>query len=87
VGYQIERIFPNPFQEKVSIHLDVETATEFQFKLVNVLGKVVFEQEQSLSKGFHEIVLEMPLLSAGVYSLEMVSEEGTQKQVHKLVHL
>jgi hypothetical protein len=84
-SYQIERIFPNPFQENLSIHLNVGSATELHFKLLNVLGTVVFEQKQSLSKGFHQIVLEMPRLAAGVYSLEMVSKEVPKKTVHKMV--
>lgn len=87
MSYQIERIFPNPFQENISMHLNVGSATEFHFKLLNVLGNVVFEQKQSLSKGFHQIVLEMPRLAAGVYSLEMVSKEDPKKTVHKMVRL
>lgn len=67
--------------------MNVWEASDIQMNLVNLLGKSVFEQKQSISRGFNQIVLNIPPLSTGIYNLEVTSKDGTQKKIHKIMRL
>ncbi len=72
-------VFPNPFQNKLSIKFANLKDQELNVKIFDILGNCVFEQK-SLPIKFGQVETELHLnaLKAGVYLLEIKGEEGTE---------
>ncbi len=69
------RIFPNPANEKINISLVMNDNANLTIRLINTLGKVVYIIEENNIQRTDRII-ETGNLSAGIYFLELSTENG-----------
>ncbi|MBP6335126.1 MAG: T9SS type A sorting domain-containing protein [Bacteroidia bacterium] len=68
-------IYPNPSSGRVTIYLDVLQSADFKLSLIDVNARESCVKSVGfLSTGQHEIALEFPELSSGIYFLKMQSD-------------
>ena len=78
------QLFPNPFQDKLTVQLQLNEATKVHYRLLDANGKQVYERQVLFSEaGIFEELLHLPGLQAGVYYLQLVSDTSTQ--THKII--
>jgi lysyl endopeptidase len=69
------RVFPNPANEKINISLVMNDNANLTIRLINTLGKVVYIiEENNIQKT--DRIIETTNLSAGIYFLELSTENG-----------
>jgi len=69
-------VYPNPFEEQVSLLLDLGEATKADVRLLNVAGQEVLHQTQQLNYGPQRIDLSVRELPAGLYVLQVRTKAG-----------
>ena len=76
-GVSDVRIFPNPFQEKFNIVIELEARQDFNLQLLNATGQVVFTENKTLQAGMNDwsIAIENAL-PTGVYFIRMNGASG-----------
>ncbi len=80
-------IFPNPFEDKISIHFEHVTATPVSLMVYNITGqKVMTIMENVLyEKGEHQLVWGMSVLPKGSYFFRLYA--GDKTTVQKMIKL
>lgn len=75
-------VFPNPFTSDIKIELNAEKDANVTIRISNAAGQSVFSRSNLVQKGNNIIVLnsELSTLKAGMYIVEVISEEGRQTQ-------
>ena len=78
------KLFPNPFSTTSTLQINLATASNLQVVLYNTLGQQVQEilPMQSVNAGSHQYQINRNNLSAGIYLLEIKTDNET---VHKQV--
>lgn len=72
------KIFPNPFVKDFSIVLNATESGDYDFRLVDVSGKILFTQSRKISTGVNTIhCLIQESLAAGSYEMMIRDEKGT----------
>lgn len=70
-------VYPNPFSDQITIDFTLTSSTQLGLRLHNSLGQVVWEQApQFVANGVQQLIVEPRALSAGLYWLEIQTEEG-----------
>lgn len=80
----IEEVFPNPFQDQITVMYVLSSPRNVSVELYDVLGRqVLYEEIGWRSAGSHATVLEGSGLAAGVYFVRIASQErgAAMKQV------
>ena len=67
------KVFPNPFLETVTLHIEAELYGTTTCSVYDIMGRQVFVQNLSLNAGPNIVLLDLPL-SSGMYFLKI----GTQ---------
>ncbi len=77
-------VFPNPFTFSSTLQIQLAKATTAQITLVNMMGQTVqtILPPQSIDAGQHQYTINRNNLAAGIYLLEIKTDEET---VHKQV--
>lgn len=71
------QVYPNPFYKEINVQLQLKTADNVQFRLVDFYGKEVFATSQKLTAGYHSVSLPVPPACAtGMYILEVLNGKG-----------
>ncbi|WP_276479993.1 hypothetical protein [Paraflavitalea pollutisoli] len=71
---QVNRILPNPFDKQVTVQLQLKTAEKVQFRLLDMFGRVVYHQMESLGKGVHALTIELPAgLVGSTYVMQVLA--------------
>jgi hypothetical protein len=79
--------YPNPFNERMVVRVELPAASETCVTLHNILGAQVAELHHGpLPAGYHELVLDGHALAAGVYFLAARDSHG-HSQTRKVVFL
>ena len=78
-GNKIE-VFPNPFQEIITVNLDLEKSAQVLVELYDVVGQLRYRATRQLQSGIQSIQLQPENISAGLYTLN-VQINGKQKAV------
>lgn len=75
-------VYPNPFSDNLKIELNSEKEAAVTVRLHNSAGQVVINRSTLIQKGDNVIVLssELSALQAGMYVVEIISEDGKQAQ-------
>ncbi len=61
-------VYPNPFNDEITLTFDLNTDANFSYIVTDLYGKLISEKSiNSLSNGNYTEVIELPLLSSGVY--------------------
>ena len=67
---QAPLIYPNPFNEQISVSIEAGKNEELRYQLIDITGKTVCESNQKLTKGNNMIRINLPeQYPAGVYLL------------------
>ncbi len=54
-GFALYQNYPNPFNNGTVIPFDLPVASEVNFKIVNILGRVVYSIRRHYPGGWHQI--------------------------------
>lgn len=75
-------VYPNPFSSDLKIELNAEKDVAVTVRITNAIGQTVVSRSSLLQKGNNVIVLssELSALQAGMYILEIISEDGKMSQ-------
>jgi hypothetical protein len=74
VGMQV---YPNPFKKEINVQLQLKTADNIKFRLIDFYGREVFVTTQKLTAGYHSVSLAIPPGCApGMYALEVLTGNG-----------
>jgi hypothetical protein len=76
-------VSPNPFTNKVEVKIFLAQNDDVSIVMTDISGRIVFKNEQALSKGFRDFFLSMPNLMSGIYFLHIITADG--RSVMKLV--
>lgn len=82
-GIDVKQNFPNPFNKQSVIQIKMDKAAKLNFKVTDVLGKVVMQQTLNYSSGTHNITINRDQLSGGVYfyTVQAGNEQVTNKMI------
>ena len=79
-------VAPNPFDKDINVQIRLKTAETVRIRLVDLLGKVVYNTTEQLSIGSHSLSIRIPAgLVKGMYILDIKSgsEQIFQKKLLK----
>lgn len=68
------KVYPNPFDNYLSIDLKLQQAGGYSLRLLNITGHEVYSQMSRLQSG--TIKVKLPELSKGIYLLEIQTPNG-----------
>lgn len=69
-------VFPNPFSQQFTMRVSLAGPEDFAITLTDALGRKVLQQSILLNAGTHEIPLKIPVISKGIYLLEVTSDKS-----------
>lgn len=74
---------PNPFSDMTEIQVDTKQSGKFEFKVYNIIGKLLHEEEVNLSAGRNAITFNGGKLHSGMYfySLGQGNDRVTRRMV------
>ncbi len=76
-GLRLAEAFPNPFRDKACIRFELPAAGSVSLKVWDARGRLVFQTEQGLDKGRHELMVNAARLGApGAYLFRLASGFG-----------
>ena len=83
----IDNVYPNPFTNKVFIDLYSPDQQNIQFKVIDILGKQVFDTNYDVFEGSNTIQLSFNQdFPDGLYTL-IIKEERGETLIYKLAHI
>jgi len=84
-GYQLSRVWPNPFHEALNLEVNLKQSGGILIELRNTAGILIFSEKFTLSPGSHKLPLPAKLSSIqeGVYFLKVV--DGNKVEVREIV--
>lgn len=81
-AFELTKVYPNPASAEVNVELKSSIQGTVSMKLYDVMGKVVSEQDVTLSEGQKKVSIATGKLPAGVYSLRI--SDGATSIVEKV---
>lgn len=78
-------VFPNPSANEMFIQISSEANLELNFSIFDVAGRVADSRVVSIPSGKTQVALQTANLSAGIYTLNILSEDGSLTISKKLV--
>ncbi|MEG1498693.1 MAG: choice-of-anchor J domain-containing protein [Bacteroidales bacterium] len=79
------KVYPNPAENKVYARLNISQSTSATFSILDLQGRVLYTNLQNLNTGDNLVEIPVESLLAGVYLLNIQSEQGrfSQKIIKK----
>ena len=76
------RIFPNPFKGQTTIEFGLETEGNVSLQLFDLNGRLVktLETNTALNAGLHQYTLSAEELSAGMYTLRLITKNASENR-------
>ena len=69
-------VFPNPFSEKITLSINSNTAQDISIQMINISGKVISNQNNSIQAGQQNIILNVESeIPAGIYFLSVKNKK------------
>jgi len=82
--FQIERIYPNPFNPSTNIDLNISNASKYDLYVYNNLGQIVYSDYLgSLNVGSYTFRLNLGYISTGIYTV-IISNKNKQFSIKKI---
>lgn len=81
-GFWISNNFPNPFNEKTKVLLNLPTSGFINLSIFNILGQQVYKQGMYLKSGLNELIIDGKEFNSGIYFVKISS--GNQHQLIKI---
>jgi len=79
------QVFPNPASDRVQIILPVTKAVSYRFRVINLYGQTVLENNVDAAPGATTFSLDLSMISAGSYQIMVETED--QSWFHNLIVL
>jgi Secretion system C-terminal sorting domain len=70
--------FPNPFERTLTVRFETQRAQPVTLELRNALGQLVYQQTQAVAAGTPQLTLQLPVLTAGLYTLRLTVDGRSQ---------
>jgi hypothetical protein len=70
------KIYPNPTSGKFAIQIETSKAVDLQLKLFNAFGQLLYDDKLESVSGYFEKSVSVGNFPAGVYTIQLSSEEG-----------
>lgn len=80
------RIYPNPFTDFLQIELKLERQEPVMLKILDILGKTVYQQCFALGTGLQLITIPATDLKPGMYLVSVRSSTKIYPVVNKVIH-
>lgn len=78
------RCFPNPAKSQLHIILASQTNTSYELILTELNGKEIIRQNESMSDGLQQVVLDLSLIHSGMYLLD-IRQNGKTIATQKII--
>ncbi len=77
INSQIEnfKLFPNPANQFVNVEINLNKSTKSNIQIFDLSSKMVYNQEQHISKGTNNINVDISNLTSGLYHIVIQGEE------------
>ncbi len=75
--FQEMEVFPNPVQDKLTIHFQLNSPTPVKIQLFNLIGKQLHVLPIDPSQGFVEQFIDMSTYPSGIYILHLEASKET----------
>lgn len=83
-SFSIEKVYPNPVKDFVTVELQSEESGELQISLINILGTEVKKWDNFfLNQGSQKLQLDLSQFKVGVYILRITKQGMVKTQVLK----
>ncbi|MEO6540399.1 MAG: T9SS type A sorting domain-containing protein, partial [Ferruginibacter sp.] len=73
-------IYPNPVVNEINFSIDVTNSQQLRSRIIDYCGRIVLEQNLSISSGRSTHVIDVKKLSKGIYYLEVKSEGVNERR-------
>lgn len=72
----ITGVFPNPFNDRLTLELMLEQGSRMEFRFLDMEGRILWKEERQLAGGFHRLSLHpgVVLKADAVYVLQILDE-------------
>jgi hypothetical protein len=67
VVFKVKQNFPNPFNPVTVIEYEAFTPSQYNFKVYDITGRIVYSQSDNREPGTYEIYFDAATLSSGIY--------------------
>lgn len=83
-AFSIEKVYPNPVKDLLTIDLRSAVSGSIEVSLINILGSEVKRWDEfSLSKGDQKLKLDLSQFNSGMYILKITQQGQVRTQVLK----
>ncbi|GEM_PF-5035224 len=83
MAFNINKIYPNPFNASVKIDFSLFQPNEVRVKIINLAGEVIETLENNyMDAGEHELIWKASSKSSGIYFIEL--EVSGKKEIRKI---
>ena len=85
-NYRIEKIYPNPVSDQVSLEIHAADYSTVQFELIDILGNKIKQwQKKELVPGDQKIKLDLQSYNPGLYLIKAsIGEQVIVKRIRKI---
>lgn len=73
--------YPNPASENITLEINNINAKEAKVSVYDVMGRVILEKNYTTATNSLKETLQINNLNAGIYTLQIVLDNGTSKQI------
>jgi hypothetical protein len=80
-------VYPNPTADVVTYESVIENESDFEFTLLDVLGRVLIEKNQKLPAGKNQVQLDLKKLVPGNYTLRIINKSTGKITLEKVVKI
>jgi len=77
-------LYPNPVKNNLTLHVENSKTEDVTLQVINILGRVVYQQQSHLNIGINNVSLNVSNLAQGSYLLVVKGDNTQQKQFIKL---
>ncbi|MCW3074518.1 MAG: hypothetical protein JWP69_1587 [Flaviaesturariibacter sp.] len=85
VNFKLTNVVPNPVLGTLNFQVEAPIKTIVQLYLSDGFGRVVKQAATAIEAGTNAMQLNMSTLPAGTYLLQVVTKDGSEPLVHKLI--
>jgi len=84
--FNIDKVYPNPVKDLLTVELGSGISGEIQVSLINILGTEVKKWDDFfLSQGDQKLKLDLSQFRSGIYILKIVKQNQVRTQVLKKI--
>ena len=78
-------LFPNPTSEVLSISFELDAAETFQYRILDIAGKLISQSTMEASSGMNKVTIEVDDLIEGMYFINIVNVRTLESKALRFV--